>query len=258
MSLALRVIPCLDVADGRVVKGVNFLNLRDAGDPIELAANYYEAGADELTFLDVHATVDNRSTMYDLVTACAEQVFIPLTVGGGIREVDDVARLLAAGADKVSVGSAGIANPELLSEIAQRFGSQVLVISLDLKRSKKTESGFVVTTHGGRNETELDALAWVKYTIELGAGELLVNSIDADGTRAGFDTEMLGAIRSISSIPVIASGGAGQASDFADAARAGADAILAASIFHEGSVSIAEAKNELTKAGFEVRGVANV
>lgn len=253
MSLSIRVIPCLDVADGRVVKGVNFLNLRDAGDPIELAKRYYDDGADELTFLDVHATVDNRSTMYDLVSACAEQVFIPLTVGGGIREVDDVARLLGAGADKISVGSAGISNPKLLSAIADRFGNQVLVISLDLKRSDKTESGFVVTTHGGRNETDLDALRWVSQTIELGAGELLVNSIDADGTRSGFDVEMLTAIREISSVPVIASGGAGSAADFAGAAAAGADAILAASIFHEGSVSIYDAKNALKNAGFEVR-----
>lgn len=253
MTLSVRVIPCLDVADGRVVKGVNFLNLRDAGDPIELAARYYADGADELTFLDVHATVDNRSTMYDLVTKCAEQVFIPLTVGGGIRQVDDVARLLGAGADKISVGSAGIATPELLSGIAERFGNQVLVISLDLKRSPNTESGYVVTTHGGRNETDLDALAWVKRTIELGAGELLVNSIDADGTRAGFDSEMLEAVRAISSVPVIASGGAGRASDFPVAAKAGADAILAASIFHEGSVSISQAKAELAAAGYSVR-----
>ena len=253
MSLSVRVIPCLDVADGRVVKGVNFLNLRDAGDPIELAAKYYADGADELTFLDVHATVDNRSTMYDLVTACAEQVFIPLTVGGGIREVEDVAKLLGAGADKISVGSAGIANPQLLSNIANRFGNQVLVISLDLKRSEKTESGFVVTSHGGREETSLDALAWIKQTIELGAGELLVNSIDADGTRAGFDTEMLQAVREISDIPIIASGGAGNASDFPAAAAAGANAILAASIFHEGSVSLGEAKAELNLAGYETR-----
>lgn len=253
MSLSVRVIPCLDVADGRVVKGVNFLNLRDAGDPIELASKYYTAGADELTFLDVHATVDNRSTMYDLVTACAEQVFIPLTVGGGIRQVDDVARLLGAGADKVSVGSAGISNPKLLCEISARFGNQVLVISLDLKRSDKTESGFVVTSHGGREETSLDALEWIKQTIELGAGELLVNSIDADGTRAGFDTQMLQAIRSIAHIPIIASGGAGKASDFPEAAAAGADAILAASIFHEGSVSIEQAKAELKLAGYETR-----
>lgn len=253
MSLSVRVIPCLDVADGRVVKGVNFLNLRDAGDPIELAAKYYTDGADELTFLDVHATVDNRTTMYDLVTACAEEVFIPLTVGGGIREVEDVAKLLGAGADKISVGSAGIAHPKLLSDIANRFGNQVLVISLDLKRSDKTESGFVVTSHGGRQETSLDALAWIKQVIELGAGELLVNSIDADGTRAGFDTPMLQAVREISDIPIIASGGAGKASDFPEAAAAGANAILAASIFHEGSVSIGQAKAELKLAGYETR-----
>lgn len=253
MTLSVRVIPCLDVAEGRVVKGVNFLNLRDAGDPIELAAKYYTDGADELTFLDVHATVDNRSTMYELVTACAEKVFIPLTVGGGIREVDDVAKLLAAGADKVSVGSAGIAQPNLLSEISNRFGNQVLVISLDLKRSKNTPSGFVVTSHGGRQETKLDALEWIAKTIELGAGELLVNSIDADGTRQGFDSEMLGAVRSIANIPVIASGGAGKAEDFPIAAASGADAILAASIFHEGSVSIAQAKGQLKLAGYETR-----
>jgi cyclase len=253
VSLSIRVIPCLDVADGRVVKGVNFLNLRDAGDPIELAARYYEDGADELTFLDVHATIDNRSTMYDLVTACAEKVFIPLTVGGGIREVEDVSRLLAAGADKISVGSAGITNPDLLNAIANRFGNQVLVISLDLKRSKTTPSGYVVTTHGGRNETDLDALAWVGQVIERGAGELLVNSIDFDGTRSGFDVEMLKAIRQISSVPVIASGGAGKAEDFPIAAAAGADAILAASIFHEGSVTIAGAKAALKAAGYETR-----
>ena len=253
MSLSVRVIPCLDVADGRVVKGVNFLNLKDAGDPIELAAKYYNDGADELTFLDVHATVDNRSTMYDLVTACAEQVFIPLTVGGGVREVEDVAKLLGAGADKISVGSAGIANPRLLSDIANRFGNQVLVISLDLKRSDKTESGFVVTSHGGREETSLDALAWIKQTIDLGAGELLVNSIDADGTRAGFDTEMLKSVRQISNIPIIASGGAGKAADFPTAAAAGANAILAASIFHEGSVSIGDAKAQLKLAGYKTR-----
>lgn len=253
MSLSIRVIPCLDVADGRVVKGVNFLNLRDAGDPIELAARYYADGADELTFLDVHATVDNRNTMYDLVTKCAEQVFIPLTVGGGIRQVEDVAKLLGAGADKVSVGSAGIATPQLLNQIAERFGNQVLVISLDLKRSSRMPSGYVVTTHGGRNETDLDALEWVTRTIELGAGELLVNSIDADGTRAGFDQQMLRDIRAISRVPVIASGGAGKASDFPLAAEAGADAILAASIFHEGSVTIGEAKRELAAAGYQIR-----
>ena len=253
MALSIRVIPCLDVAEGRVVKGVNFLNLRDAGDPIELASRYYEDGADELTFLDVQATVENRSTMFDLVTRTAEQIFIPLTVGGGIREVDDVARLLGAGADKVSVGSAGITNPDLLAQISNRFGNQVLVISLDLKRKAGLPSGFVVTTHGGRNETELDAMDWIRKCIELGAGELLVNSIDADGTRAGFDSDLLKLIREISTVPIIASGGAGKASDFPVAAAAGADAILAASIFHEGSVSISEAKQALQQAGFETR-----
>ena len=253
MTLSVRVIPCLDVAEGRVVKGVNFLNLRDAGDPIELAEKYYEEGADELTFLDVKATVDNRSTMYELVTACAEKLFIPLTVGGGIREVNDVARLLNAGADKVSVGSAGISNPNLLNQIADRFGNQVLVISLDLKRSDKTPSGFTVTTHGGREETDLDALAWAAEAIDRGAGELLVNSIDADGTRSGFDQVMLNAIYEISSVPIIASGGAGRAEDFPNAAKAGASAILAASIFHEGSVSISEAKSQLKLAGYETR-----
>ncbi|MFM5968039.1 MAG: imidazole glycerol phosphate synthase subunit HisF [Micrococcales bacterium] len=253
MALSIRVIPCLDVAEGRVVKGVNFLNLRDAGDPIELASRYYEDGADELTFLDVQATVENRSTMFDLVTRTAEQIFIPLTVGGGIREVDDVARLLGAGADKVSVGSAGITNPDLLAQISNRFGNQVLVISLDLKRKAGLPSGFVVTTHGGRTETELDAMDWIRQCIELGAGELLVNSIDADGTRAGFDSELLKVIREISTVPIIASGGAGKATDFPVAAAAGADAILAASIFHEGSVSISEAKQALQQAGFETR-----
>ena len=253
MTLAIRVIPCLDVADGRVVKGVNFQNLRDAGDPVELAERYYRDGADEITFLDVQATVENRATMYSLVTATAEKVFIPLTVGGGVRSVDDVARLLSAGADKVSVGSAALASPELLNQIANRFGSQVLVVSLDLKRSRDTASGFVVTSHGGRQDTNLDAVQWIRRCIELGAGELLVNSIDADGTRQGFDVELLEIVRSISPVPVIASGGAGSARDFPAAAAAGADAILAASIFHEGSVTIAEAKKELEKAGFEVR-----
>jgi cyclase len=253
MSLSVRIIPCLDVAEGRVVKGVNFSDLRDAGDPIELANRYYREGADELTFLDVQATVDNRSTMYDLVTACAENLFIPLTVGGGIRSVDDVAKLLGAGADKVSVGSAGLSSPELLNAIADRFGNQVLVISLDLKRSEKMSSGYVVTSHGGRQETDRDALTWIAEAIDRGAGELLVNSIDADGTRSGFDVEMLRDVHEISSIPVIASGGAGKASDFPAAAKAGASAILAASIFHEASVSIAEVKSELKLAGYETR-----
>ncbi|WP_426515154.1 imidazole glycerol phosphate synthase subunit HisF [Diaminobutyricibacter sp. McL0618] len=253
MSLSVRVIPCLDVADGRVVKGVNFQNLRDAGDPVALARSYYEQGADELTFLDVTATVDNRATTYDVVRATAEQVFIPLTVGGGVRSTDDVARLLSSGADKVGVNSAAIARPGLVAEIADRFGAQVLVLSLDVKRSPATASGFVVTTHGGRTETTLDALEWAATAIELGAGELLVNSIDADGTKAGFDLELIGLMRAISSVPVIASGGAGAITDFAPAIAAGADAVLAASVFHSGEMTVGDVKRELAQAGMEVR-----
>ncbi|MCU1408980.1 MAG: imidazole glycerol phosphate synthase [Microbacteriaceae bacterium] len=253
MTLSVRVIPCLDVAAGRVVKGINFQNLRDAGDPVELARRYYEQGADELTFLDVTATVDNRATTYDVVRATAEQVFIPLTVGGGIRSAEDVARLQGAGADKVGVNSAAINRPALIAEIADRFGAQVLVLSLDVKRSERTDSGFVVTTHGGRTETDLDALAWASTAIELGAGELLVNSIDADGTKQGFDTELIRLMRDISSVPVIASGGAGQASHFPPAIAAGADAVLAASVFHSGELSIGDVKRELTDAGMLVR-----
>ncbi|GAB3617484.1 imidazole glycerol phosphate synthase subunit HisF [Okibacterium endophyticum] len=253
MSLAVRVIPCLDVAAGRVVKGVNFQNLRDAGDPVELARRYYEQGADELTFLDVTATVDNRGTTYDVVRQTAEQVFIPLTVGGGVRTADDVARLLASGADKIGVNSAAIARPALVGEIADRFGAQVLVLSLDVKRSQATESGFVVTTHGGRTETDLDAVAWAQEAVERGAGELLVNSIDADGTKAGFDTELIALMRENSRVPVIASGGAGEARHFAPAVAAGADAVLAASVFHTGQLTIAEVKASLSDQGIEVR-----
>lgn len=253
MSLTIRVIPCLDVAEGRVVKGVNFENLRDAGDPVELAGFYYSQGADELTFLDVNATVDNRSTMFELVTKTAEQVFIPLTVGGGIRSVGDVGRLLAAGADKVSVSSAAISNPNLLAEISDRYGNQVLVLSLDLKRKSGSETGWLVTTHGGRVETDIDALEWISKAEALGVGELLVNSIDADGTKAGFDVELISAVREVTVLPLIASGGAGKASDFPVAAQAGADALLAASIFHNRSVTIAETKASLRQAGFEVR-----
>jgi imidazole glycerol-phosphate synthase subunit HisF len=253
MSVAVRVIPCLDVADGRVVKGVNFLNLRDAGDPIELARKYYEQGADEITFLDVTATVDNRATTYDVVRATAEQVFIPLTVGGGVRSTDDVARLLASGADKVGVNSAAIARPDLLGEIADRFGAQVLVLSLDVKRSERTASGFVVTTHGGRRETDLDALDWAREAIERGAGELLVNSIDADGTKQGFDLELIGAMRDLSSVPVIASGGAGAVEHFAPAVTAGADAVLAASVFHNAELTVGDVKQALNAAGVATR-----
>jgi len=253
MSLAVRVIPCLDVAAGRVVKGVNFQNLRDAGDPVELAARYSEQGADELTFLDVTATVDDRSTTYDMVQRVAEQVFIPLTVGGGIRSVDDVARLQGHGADKVGVNSAAIARPPLIAEIADRFGAQVLVLSLDVKRSGRTASGFVVTTHGGRTETDLDALEWARHAIELGAGELLVNSIDADGTKAGFDLELTARMHELSTVPVIASGGAGRVADFAPAIAAGADAVLAASVFHNAEVTIGEVKAALAADGRIVR-----
>jgi cyclase len=249
---AIRIIPCLDVADGRVVKGVNFQNLKDSGDPVELANRYYLQGADEVTFLDVAATVENRGTTLEMVTRCAEQVFIPLTVGGGIRELADVSQLLVSGADKVSVGSAGIRRPELLSEISKEHGDQVLVISLDLKRAN-TKSGFGVTSHGGRELTELDAMDWVRKVQDLGAGELLVNSIDADGTRDGFDLELIEKIRAISKVPLIASGGAGKLEHFVQAANAGADALLAASVFHEGLFTISEVKDALRESRIEVR-----
>lgn len=253
MSVAVRVIPCLDVSAGRVVKGVNFENLRDAGDPVELAARYGEQGADELTFLDVTATVDDRSTTYDVVRKVAEQVFIPLTVGGGVRSADDVARLLGHGADKIGVNSAAIARPALIAEIADRFGAQVVVLSLDVKRSPRTASGFVVTTHGGRTETALDAVQWARDAMELGAGELLVNSIDADGTKAGFDLELITLMHEIARVPVIASGGAGRVDDFAPAIGAGADAVLAASVFHNREVTIGEVKAALRADGRVVR-----
>jgi cyclase len=253
MAVATRVIPCLDVAAGRVVKGVNFLNLRDMGDPVELAAAYFRQGADEITFLDVTATVDERATTYDVVQRTAEEVFIPLTVGGGVRSADDVARLLGVGADKVGVNSAAIARPGLVDEIADRFGAQVLVLSLDVKRSDAVDSGFVVTTHGGRTETTLDALTWAREAIDRGAGELLVNSIDADGTREGFDLELVSLMREISSVPVIASGGAGSAEHFAPAVHAGADAVLAASVFHTGQLTVGDVKSALAAENVEVR-----
>jgi cyclase len=253
MAVSVRVIPCLDVAAGRVVKGVNFLDLRDAGDPIELARTYYEQGADEITFLDVKATVDNRETMLDLVRATAEQVFIPLTVGGGVRAVDDVARLLAHGADKIGVNSAAIARPALIDEIADRFGAQVCVLSLDVTRDAAAPSGFVVTTHGGRERTSIDAVAWARESIERGAGELLVNSIDADGTKNGFDLELIEAIAEISSVPVIASGGAGALQHFAPAVAAGAHAVLAASVFHNAELTVGQVKDALRAEGMSVR-----
>lgn len=250
--VALRIIPCLDIAGGRVVKGVNFQNLKETGDPVELATRYFTEGADELALLDITATVEGRGAMIDIIRRCAESIFIPLTVGGGIRSVQDVSELLAAGADKVSVGSAGVENPSLISEIAKEHGSQVLVVSCDIKRGP-SESGFVVTKRGGRDTTDIDALWWAKEVEKLGAGELLVNSIDFDGTKEGFDSELIGLMRDVSSLPIIASGGAGKSSDFVQAAEAGADALLAASIFHNEEISIAEVKTLLEDSGLEVR-----
>jgi cyclase len=254
VSLAVRVIPCLDVDAGRVVKGVNFADLRDAGDPVELARRYDAEGADELTFLDVTASSGNRETTYDVVRRTAEEVFIPLTVGGGVRSVDDVDRLLRAGADKVGVNTAAVARPELVAEIASRFGSQVLVVSLDVRRTAAgTASGFEVTTHGGRTGTGLDAVEWAQRVAELGAGEILLNSMDADGTKAGFDLELIAAVRAAVTIPVIASGGAGAPEHFPPAVDAGADAVLAASVFHFGQLSVGDVKDALRDAGHPVR-----
>lgn len=257
MTVAVRVIPCLDVDAGRVVKGVNFLDLRDAGDPVELAAAYDAAGADELTFLDVTASSDDRGTMLDVVRRTAESVFIPLTVGGGVRAVSDVDVLLRAGADKVGVNTAAIARPELIAEIARRFGNQVLVLSLDVRRTpagtEPTPSGFEVTTHGGRRGTGIDAVWWARRGAELGAGEILLNSMDADGTKAGFDLKLITSVRQVVTIPVIASGGAGSVEDFPPAVDAGADAVLAASVFHFGELRIRDVKAALHTAGYPTR-----
>jgi cyclase len=252
MTLSIRIIPCLDVTDGRVVKGVNFTNLVDAGDPVEMAGLYGVEGADELTFLDISASSSNQETTLDVVRRTAEQVFIPLTVGGGIRSVDDVDRLLRAGADKVSINTAAIARPELIADIADRFGSQVLVLSVDARRAN-TESGFEVTTHGGRQGSDIDALAWIEKACALGVGEILLNSMDADGTRAGYDIGMITAVRAISKVPLIASGGAGTLADFALALDAGADALLAASVFHFGIHRIGDVKRYLDAQGYSVR-----
>jgi cyclase len=252
MTLSVRIIPCLDVTDGRVVKGVNFTDLVDAGDPVEMASLYNQEGADELTFLDISASVSGRETTLDVVRRTAEQVFIPLTVGGGIRSVDDVDRLLRAGADKVSINTSALARPELIAEIADRFGSQVLVISVDARRAR-TESGFEVTTHGGRQSAGIDALAWVEKACELGAGEILLNSMDADGTRAGYDIGMITAVRAVSKVPLIASGGAGSLADFSAALDVGADALLAASVFHFGIHRIGDVKSYLSKHNYPVR-----
>ncbi|MEU0811479.1 imidazole glycerol phosphate synthase subunit HisF [Streptomyces sp. NPDC005970] len=260
MTLAVRVIPCLDVDNGRVVKGVNFQNLRDAGDPVEMAKIYGEEGADELTFLDITASSGNRETTYDVVRRTAEQVFIPLTVGGGVRTAEDVDKLLRAGADKVGVNTAAIARPELIREIAERFGSQVLVLSVDARRCAPTPdggpvtpSGYEVTTHGGRRGTGIDAVEWAHRAAELGAGEILLNSMDADGTKDGYDTAMIEGVRKHVTVPVIASGGAGRLADFSPAIDAGADAVLAASVFHFGDLRIGQVKEALREAGHPVR-----
>jgi imidazole glycerol-phosphate synthase subunit HisF len=277
MPVAIRVIPCLDVDDGRVVKGVNFRNLRDAGDPVQLAAAYDAEGADELVFLDITASAEHRDTMVDVVARTADQVFIPLTVGGGVRSVDDVDALLRAGADKVSLNTAAVARPELLTEVAGRFGAQCVVVSVDARRAVLPRGddpprlsrvgssggsagggaprgcGFEVTTHGGRRGTGLDAVAWARRAAELGAGEILLNSMDADGTQGGFDLELIGAVREAVDVPVIASGGAGRVGDFAPAVAAGADAVLAASVFHFGEIKIGEVKESLRAAGHAVR-----
>jgi cyclase len=253
MTLAVRVIPCLDVDGGRVVKGINFQDLRDAGDPVELARVYDAEGADELTFLDISASHEGRATTLEIVSRTAEEVFIPLTVGGGVGSVEDVDRLLRAGADKVAVNTAAIRRPDLVAEIAGRFGSQVLVLSVDARRAPGTASGFEVTTHGGRRSAGLDAVDWAARAAELGAGEILLNAMDADGTQDGFDLELITAVRRAVSIPVIASGGAGRVEHFPPAVAAGADAVLAATVFHFGTLRIAEVKQGLAAAGHPVR-----
>ncbi len=253
MSLAVRVIPCLDVDAGRVVKGVNFTDLRDAGDPVEMAQVYDAEGADELTFLDITASSGGRETTYDVVRRTAEQVFIPLTVGGGVREVADVDRLLRAGADKVGINTGAITRPEVISEIAHRFGSQVLVLSVDARRAADQPSGFEVTTHGGRRSAGLDAVEWARRGADLGAGEILLNSMDADGTKQGFDLELIRAVRAVVGVPLIASGGAGAPEHFPPAVHAGADAVLAASVFHFGALRISDVKKALRDAGIEIR-----
>lgn len=252
MTLSIRIIPCLDVTDGRVVKGINFTNLVDAGDPVEMASQYDAEGADELTFLDISASSSGRETTLDVVGRTADQVFIPLTVGGGIRSVNDVDQILRAGADKISINTAAIVRPELIAEISEAFGSQVLVLSVDARRAS-TNSGFEVTTHGGREGTGIDAIEWVEKACLLGVGEILLNSMDADGTRAGYDIEMIAAVRAISNVPLIASGGAGTLEDFAAALDAGANALLAASVFHFGIHRIGDVKRFLSQRGYSIR-----
>jgi cyclase len=253
VSLAVRVIPCLDVHAGRVVKGVNFVDLRDAGDPVEMARVYDAEGADELTFLDITASSDARETTREVVSRTAEQVFIPLTVGGGVRTPADVNTLLRAGADKVGINTGAIDRPEVIAEISSRFGCQVLVLSVDARRSSSQPSGFEVTTHGGRRSADMDAVGWVRRAAALGIGEVLLNSMDADGTKDGFDLELISAARAATGVPIIASGGAGEAKHFAQAVDAGADAVLAASVFHFGELTVGDVKQALRDAGHTVR-----
>jgi cyclase len=253
VSLAVRVIPCLDVHAGRVVKGVNFVDLRDAGDPVELGHVYDAEGADELTFLDISASVEGRETTLEVVRRTAETVFIPLTVGGGISTVEDVDTLLRAGADKVAINTGAIRRPQVIADITRRFGNQVLVLSVDARRALDQPSGFEVTTHGGRQSAGLDALAWTRQACDLGVGEILLNSMDADGTTDGFDLELIRAVRAVADVPLIASGGAGKAADFPPAVAAGADAVLAATVFHFGTLRVADVKAAIADAGYPVR-----
>lgn len=258
MPVAVRVIPCLDVHDGRVVKGVNFVGLRDAGDPVELGARYDAEGADELTFLDISASAEGRETTLDVVRRTAETVFIPLTVGGGVSTVSDVDVLLRAGADKVAINTGAIRRPQVIAEITRHFGNQVLVLSVDARRAPGMRSGYEVTTHGGRTAAGLDAVDWARHGADLGVGEILLNSMDADGTTAGFDLEMISAVRAAVRVPLIASGGAGRAADFPPAVAAGADAVLAASVFHFGTVRIADVKAAIGAAGYPVRATGDI
>jgi cyclase len=253
LALSVRIIPCLDVKDGRVVKGVQFQGLKDIGDPVELAIKYYESGADEITFLDVSASLEGRKAMLDVISRTAEAIFIPLTVGGGVRKIEDVASYLDAGADKVSIGTAAISNPELIEEISKKYGDQIVIVSLDIVEDPDAASGYSLTTYGGTQRTGVDALAWISANQDKGIGELLVNSVDADGTKSGFNNELISAIRKVTSLPLIASGGAGVAADFLPAVQAGANAVLAASIFHSGAVSIQSVKQELSSNGVKVR-----
>jgi cyclase len=253
MALSIRIIPCLDVKDGRVVKGVQFKGLLDIGDPVELAKKYFEDGADEITFLDVSASLEGRKAMLDVIKRTAASIFIPLTVGGGISKLEDVASYLEAGADKVSIGSSSVSNPSLINEVADKYGDQIVVVSMDIVENQVSPSGYLLTTHGGTRQTEIDAIAWIEENQDRGIGELLINSVDADGTKAGFNTKLIEAVRSVSSLPLVASGGAGTASDFLPAVLAGANAVLAASVFHSGAISIADVKAALHNQGVKVR-----